>query len=374
MNAQNLHRLIDKYEENFYKLNSGNPGEPDEIFKWKAAKTFRDVWFSEEAKTMSFSEKFNLAKKNFDILTDNSYVSPSNGIVKVAEKNQKAVETLFETLLFADDGGDLEARQNNIEKFLEEFDKLRAEHYPQSFKFKQERHSVSCYLAFFTPDVNFIYRFSDAEEFAKHVEYGKDLGSGGDFRLDRYYELCEIIVEALKEHPTLLEKHDNLIKERNATADEYYVDLTRHILAFDLMYCCRTYNFYAGMTHASKKDSIKAFVEAEAKEKERLEREARIAELEAELHTLEMEAEKYTYISLLNVEVNQATYGKGVVIAQQNNKVTVKFETCEKGFIINKKYPVRPTFENDTEIVEAFTEYDSLLEKIKVLKNKIALI
>ena len=67
-------------------------------------------------------------------------------------------------------------------------------------------------------------------------------------------------------------------------------------------------------------------------------------------------------------------YGKGVVIAQQNNKVTVKFETCEKGFIINKKYPVRPTFENDTEIVEAFTEYDSLLEKIKVLKHKIALI
>ena len=52
----------------------------------------------------------------------------------------------------------------------------------------------------------------------------------------------------------------------------------------------------------------------------------------------------------------------------------MKFETCEKGFIINKKYPVRPTFENDTEIVEAFTEYDSLLEKIKVLKNKIALI
>ena len=43
-------------------------------------------------------------------------------------------------------------------------------------------------------------------------------------------------------------------------------------------------------------------------------------------------------------------------------------------FIINKKYPVRPTFENDTEIVEAFTEYDLLLEKIKVLKNKIALI
>ena len=92
MNLGNLHRLIDKYEEKFYKLNDS---DHDEIFKWRAAKQFRDVWFSEEAQTMLFSEKFNLARKNFYILTDNSYVSPSNGIVKIAQMNEEAVERLF---------------------------------------------------------------------------------------------------------------------------------------------------------------------------------------------------------------------------------------------------------------------------------------
>jgi hypothetical protein len=85
MNRENLHRLIDKYEEKFYVLNGS---KHDGIFKWRAAKQFRDVWFSEESKTIPFSEKFALAKKKFSILMDNSYVSPSNGVVKIAEHDQ----------------------------------------------------------------------------------------------------------------------------------------------------------------------------------------------------------------------------------------------------------------------------------------------
>ena len=186
MNKENLHRLINRYEENFYVLNNS---EHDEIFKWRAAKRFRDIWFSEETTSMTFSEKFNLAKKEFSILMDNSYVSPSNGIVKVAEQNQDAVERLFNDVLFADDGGDIVVRQNNMDHFLEEFDKLRAKYYPQSFKFKQDRHAASCYLAFYAPDQNYIYRYSEAEAFAQNIEFGKDIGSGETFRLDYYYEM-----------------------------------------------------------------------------------------------------------------------------------------------------------------------------------------
>ena len=93
MNTKNLHRLIEKYEENFYKINSGNLTGPDEIFKWKAAKTFRDVWFSEEAKTMLFSEKFNLAKKKLKLehnLFDNDALFFETEIDKVKLKSSKS--------------------------------------------------------------------------------------------------------------------------------------------------------------------------------------------------------------------------------------------------------------------------------------------
>lgn len=363
MNTDNLHSLINRYEENFYTLNNS---EHDEIFKWRAAKRFRDVWFSEEAKSMTFSERFNAAKKEFSILMDNSYVSPSNGIVKIAEQDQDAVERLFTEVLFADDGGDIVARQNNMDKFLEEFDKLRAKYYPQSFKFKQDRHSVSCYLAFYAPEQNYIYRYSDAEEFAQNIEFGKDIGSGESFRLERYYEMCDMIVEALKEHPSLLEKHFTFL------SDKCYRDDSLHLLAFDLMYCCRTYSYYAGMKHASKKDSIKAFTEAEARAKEAREKQEKIDALVAEISELERKASVFAGISLINVQVYQATYGSGTIIEQEVNKIKVRFESCEKTFIINRKYLSRPTFEDGKETVDAFTEYDEIVEKIKKLKGQLS--
>ena len=362
MNKANLHKLIDRYEENFYILNNS---EHDEIFKWRAAKQFRDVWFSKEAEAMPFSAKFALATKHFSVLTDNSYISPSNGVIKIAEHDQDGVRHLFEDFLFAEDSGNLDARQNNTDKFLEEFDRLRIKYYPQSFKFKQDRHSASCYLAFYAPDTTFIYRYSDAEAFAQHIEFGKDIGSGESFRLDCYYEMCEIIVAALREHPDLLEKHFTFL------SDKCYPDESLHLLAFDLMYCCRTYNYYNGMSHISKKESIKAFTLKEAREKERLERLARIAELTDERSRLEMRRAQIGEISLLNVEVTQQAYGKGIIIAQQGNKVTVKFDSAEKIFVISKKYPVRPKFENDDETVEVFTEYENLNKRIEALNWQI---
>ena len=130
MNLENLHKLIDKYEENFYELNNV---EHNEIFKWRAMKHFRDVWFSPETKTMKFSEMFNEAKKEFFILMDNSYVSPSNGIVKIAENEEETVERLFNNVLFADDGDNIIARQNNIETFLNEAHQTFLKRFPYYF-------------------------------------------------------------------------------------------------------------------------------------------------------------------------------------------------------------------------------------------------
>lgn len=183
MNLNNLHELINRYEENF---NMVNGKDHDEIFKWRAIKRFQDVWFSEDVKNMSFAEMFNKAKSECSVLIDNSTVSPANGVVKIAEKKQEEVKHLFKEVLFADDGGDIKARQNHIDAFLEGMEKLRTETFPNSWKYKQDRHAASCYLALYKPEENFIYKYKPVETFAEYVEYGKNIGSGGSFRLDYY--------------------------------------------------------------------------------------------------------------------------------------------------------------------------------------------
>ena len=116
MNTANLNTLIQRYEDNFEWINNA---EHDEIFKWRAVRCFQDVWFSEEVEDMTFAEKFKAATKECSVLLDNGQVSPTNGIVKMAEQEPDEVERLFVEVLFADDQGNLQLRQDHVEEFLD---------------------------------------------------------------------------------------------------------------------------------------------------------------------------------------------------------------------------------------------------------------
>ena len=54
--------------------------------------------------------------------------------------------------------------------------------------------------------------------------------------------MADLVVEALKEHNSLLQKYEALLKGD----PDYYYDPSLHLMAYDLMYCCRCYNFYYG--------------------------------------------------------------------------------------------------------------------------------
>ena len=246
MNKENLHELINRYEDNYEMINGT---VHDEKFKWGAVRGFRDVWFSENASSMTFAQLFNAATKRSSILINNSRMSPTTGIVKMAEQRPEKVEWLFREVLFAD-FKTLNELQDHMDKFLEEIEKIRQELFPRYHRYKQDRHAASCYLAFYEPEIHFIYRYRVAEEFAQHIEFGKDIGAGSDFKLENYYELAEIVVDALKEHSTLMEKYDVLFKGN----ERYYHDESLHIMAYDLMYCCRCYDFYTGLHYAGEEE------------------------------------------------------------------------------------------------------------------------
>lgn len=363
MNYENLHKLIDRYEENIYYLNNA---ECDEKFKWHAVQRFQDAWFAPDAQAIPFHELFHNAIKGSSILVNNGTVQPTNGVVKLAEKAPEEVERLFREALFADDDDDLDLRQDHMEEFLEGMEALLQQYYPASWKYRQDRHAASCYLAMYAPEKNYIYKYSPVEAFAQHVEFGKDIGSGNSFKLAHYYELGDIVVTALHEHPELLRKHSALLD------DTYYKDESLHLLAFDIIYCADTYGYFKDLTHKPKKDAIKAYTLEQKRKEEEEERQAAIDLLEEEIRVLENQIDEYRSISLVGTQVCQKAYGTGVVIQQNINMVRVRFGELEKQYIISKKFPMRPTFEDDAEIVEAMTEYEIKLKELDVLKKKLA--
>lgn len=269
-------------------------------------------------------------------------------------------------MLLADDGGDINLRQNHMEAFIEGMEALRLKHYPRSWKYKQDRHATSCYMCFFAPDDNFIYHYTEVEKFAQYIEYGIDIGSGQNFKLDAYYKMCEEVIAVLCESKSLLDKQNKLI-----SSDEYYNDPSLHLLVFNLIWCSDTYNFYNGMTHISKKESIKEYTLAQLREKEKAEFEAQRNALLDEINVLERTIAPYKDISLLGVQVSQKQCGTGTIIAQDVNVITVEFETGEKKYKINRNIIARPTFEDDEEIVEAFTEYEEKKNKLDKLYREL---
>ncbi len=363
MNLNNLNKLIDCYEDNLKLIYAEN----DEFFKWRAVQAFQKEFVDEKDNGKSFLEKFVQAKKELSVLMDNSMMSPSSGIVKLAEQDENAVSKLFENLL-SDDNGNLTERQNNMDAFGDGVEKLLAKYYPQSWKYKQDRHSVSCYLSLFRPDENYIYRYTEAERFARFTEFEKDIGSGGSFRLDVYYEMCDKIKEVLKTHPSLLEKQKSFI---NAN-DDLFRDEEYHLLVFNLIWCSSTYNFFRGLDCRSRKEVLRDFNLEQLNEKIRLQKESEKNALIEQIEELEYSVEYCKEISLLGVQVTDSKTGeKGTVIGQNVNMIKVLFGKTERSFAISKAYPARPRFEDDEKIVEMFTEYEETNKKIKTLKNEL---
>ena len=108
------------------------------------------------------------------------------------------------------------------------------------------------------------------------------------------------------------------------------------------MYCCRTYNFYHGVSIPSvpkatrKKASAESISPEEAKRLEE-ERFAKIAALEQEINELERSCDSCSEISLIGVEVTAKPYGIGTVVAQEINNIRVSFDGTEKAYILDRK-------------------------------------
>jgi hypothetical protein len=223
------------------------------------------------------------------------------------------------------------------------------------------------------PEFNYAYKSSEAQMISRYIGFGYNIGAGTSFNLENYYKLGDEVVAALKEHPRLLEKHFSCLDEK------HYVDNSLHLLAFDIMYCSRAYNFYKGLVPPENPSRLKKQAKVKEISSEELlrlktERIEKIASIEEEIADLELSIDGCEEISLVGVEVVSSDYGVGTITEQNINMITVAFADTDKKFKLDKRYTNRPRFEDDNEIIEAFTKYGNAQEKISELKKKKELI
>ena len=142
--------------------------------------------------------------------------------------------------------------------------------------------------------------------------------------------MCDEIVERLKAHPEFLRKHFDKLRRDGYCAEERSL----HLLAFDLIYCCRTYGYYKEIPYVPKAKSQKRKKAAEQQEADAAARQARIADITAQIEDLRASLPDVSDISLVNVAVTSRLYGGGMVTEHNLNTIRVRFPGAFFFFIL----------------------------------------
>ena len=171
MNKDNLQQVFSNYISKFEVLN--NP-ENDETFKWEVIQRFQDDF---DIDAEDFAEMLQQILKGSANLIDVANQQPLAGLVSFAKEEPETVRAMFRAL-YEDDNGDLTVRQAKIRDFIEASQELLDKYSPGSWRYVNDQRSVKTYLFLNDPEHNYLYKYTQATEFADCVGFYEDWGSG----------------------------------------------------------------------------------------------------------------------------------------------------------------------------------------------------
>lgn len=326
MNDNHVQQIFVHYIEQFERINNS---EHQEYYKWQIAKQFRDLMDEAlKAPAEELSAKLFQVKKLTSNIID-SYTQPFHGLVKFAEREPETVRDMFK-MLFSNTDGDIFKRQENVQEFIKKSHALRDKYYPDSYLYKEDMHSVTGYLFLYDPDHNYIYKATHALAFADCVEFYDDWGYGTAVKLPVYYRMCDELVAAIKASEELM-KTDASRYEAGWGIDPstLHPDTEKHILAFDLIYCCSTYGLFKGISFTRPKTQERQILQEKKEKANQYKKDLEFAKIEYE--ELEKTLNYIHTVYNVGTELKHKKFGQGVIKEKNDFQITVDFpEVGEK--------------------------------------------
>ena len=344
MNEKRLKTIFRNYIEKFnwitYEKNQEN-------YKWEIAYDFRrlmDDALSSEAGDMY--DKMRRIVTLADNLLSNQFELPGAAICDYSKREPEKMRGLFQNL-FAEDGGDLEKRQERIDSFVDECNELKAKYFPTSYKYDMGQRAVMVLLGLYDPENNYLYKPMQANEFADCAEFYDDFGPSTHFKLSVYYRMCDELVTAMREDEELMARHRSRYDNPSKPIHE---DKGLHILAFDIIYSGTTYHLFDNIdySHISSKER-KEYLESVDKA------EVLAGEVDAAQRNLDLYQEAVDFYSgILHVGaiVKHKMWGEGTI---------VQYKDSPTGGSIRVQFPAFPegkSFEAAKSVVGGFLQLD----------------
>ena len=359
MNAERLRKLVSIYVDKFDMLTGD---DCDENMKWRAVHHFKNNF---DLNAPDLYENFKYAMSESRIIINNGTVQPVNGILKLISYEQETVREML-ARLFEDDGGDIDKRQGRIQEFVDKANELLDKYERGKWKYRQEFRSALAYLTFFRPEENYLYKASQCQPFFRYLEFGEELGSGQDFKLSRYYKMCDDVRTAFLEYDELISTHNERWQHVGDPKDNL------HILTFDIIYCSIVYGFYDFENYSRSVKRNKASVEQEKIIEEIDEKNDELEKLEKELEIYRASYDNIPEVCLEGCEVKHRTYGVGKVVSQKGDVIEVKFSMRTSKFQAIGSIANGFLTPDDSALIERCRELESVIQTCKRLEKQIS--
>ncbi len=260
MNQNNLSDIFKNYIDKFEFINNENN---QEYYKWQVCHEFPILM---DQALNADDEMFVDALKKVKGCTFNlidSYTQPLSGLIEYA-KNEPATVRQILWDLYSNDGGDIHIQMEIIADFFKHTGELLDKYFPESHLYKQDSHSVSTLLFLNDPDHHYMYKASHSRSFADCAEFLDDWGVGDNIKLDVYYKMCDELIANIKECKPLIDTDMSRFDGRlKLTGGELHPDTKKHILAFDLIFCCSVYDLFDGIKFTKRNAKEKQLYQME---------------------------------------------------------------------------------------------------------------
>lgn len=324
MNASRLQQLFAHYIDKFEYIN--NP-ELNENYKWEIVKQYQEI-FNLDAPDLAgmLTEAWRITSN----LIDSQFQQPFYALIAYAREEPETVRTMFRDL-FADDDGNLKIRQQKISAFIAKSEELKEKYAPGSWRYTNDQRSVMSYLFFHDPEANYLFKSTEAHEFADCVEFLEDWGAGENFKLDIYYRMCDELVEAMRQSPALMAT--NASRYENEEKD-LYDDPNLHLLAFDMIYSSQVYHLYDGISYSHPNSAEKKLY------RERIEKAGQLKDAYDQARADYEKVERIRQLVLEHLHVGDTvshkSFGQGEVAAIDGQNVAIQFpgQPAQKKFML----------------------------------------
>ena len=273
-----------------------------------------------------------------------------------------AVRKALESLLTETD--DLDEKQDNILRFVDDINGLLEKHFPGKWKYTHDVRVAITYLALIIPSRNYLFKSTPAHYFARYMDFDTDIGYGANFKLKFYYQMCNELLAEVEACPELLAKDS----ERKVN----WKDESHHILVTDLIYCFGVYKFMRdGLYEPAPRKTGKSGDSSQAeREKRASELQDRLEKLQDEMDALEKEIAELPQYRFEGKTIKTKLYGEVTISKQDGEYLTFSAAGKERQFALPGCITNGFLIPDDPAITERYKNESALQEKLQKLNTE----